>query len=281
MIARIIGALARAFLVVLFVTTPSLLLPTITQDSAEAVALVAIFAAVFTLVEYGSRYPSMVEFRFAAPFNRLRFAGLFVTVFLLSLIFRGMSQPDNLTEFVTLVGRLVGYVIDLPYSPVRLVMESFVPVVDNDALEVIRAAVGLSYVTALLMLAIFIVALHLNRWPSESHAFNVWVNMPLFEPTLGVDIVARLNRDAIINVVLGICLPFILPVVTRYGTGYFDPREIVSPQPLIWMVAFWAFLPASLIMRGIAMKRVATMIATLRQERADLAAQHGGDWQTI
>jgi len=266
--------------VVLFITTPSLLLPAVSQDSAEAVALVAIFAAAFTLVEYGSRYPSMIEFRFAAPFNRLRFAGLFVTVFLLSLVFRGVSEPNTLTEFVTLVGRLVGYVIDMPYSPVRMVLDGFEPVLDDASLELVRAAIGLSYVVALVMLAVFIVALHMNQWPSESHAFNVWVNMPLFEPTLGVDIVARLNRDALINILLGVLMPFILPVVVRYTGGQFDGSEVASPQPLIWMVAFWAFLPASLIMRGIAMKRVAAMIATLRRQRADLANQ-SGDWQMI
>ncbi len=276
MISRLIGATARAFLVVLFIATPSLLLPGITDDAGQVVALICIFGAVFTFVEYGSRYPSMIEFRFAAPFNRLRFAALFLTVFLISVVFRGTAQPTALTELVTLVGRLVGEVIDFPISPVRLMLNAMAPVLDHDRLNVMKAAVGLSYVISLVMLMGFIVALNMNRWPSERQAFNVWVNLPLFEPSVRDDVVARLKRDALVNIMLGMFLPFIVPVVMRFATDSFDPNDIMTPQPLIWMVTLWAFLPASIVMRGVAMMRVAAMIHDLRRQRA-LAAMR--EWQ--
>ena len=40
-------------------------------------------AAFLTFVESNSNFPSIMEFRDAPPFNRLRFASLFVTVLLL------------------------------------------------------------------------------------------------------------------------------------------------------------------------------------------------------
>lgn len=273
MISRIIGAVARAFLVVVFIATPSLLLPGITEDAGQVVALLCIFGATFTLVEYGSRYPSMVEFRFAAPFNRLRFAALFLTVFLISVVFRGMIYPTPLTEFITLSGRLVGEVIDFSVSPARLMLDSLQPVVRIENYGALKASVGLSYVISLVMLIVFILALNFNRWPSENQAFNVWVNLPLFEPSVRDDVVARLKRDALLNILLGFFLPFLVPAVMRSVTGTFDPTDIVSPQPLIWMVTLWAFLPASIVMRGVAMMRVAAMIQNLRRRRALAAMQ--------
>jgi hypothetical protein len=38
-----------------------------------------------------------------------------------------------------------------------------------------------------------------------------------------------------------------------------------SPQTLIWTMAAWSFLPASLFMRGIAMGRIADMIREKRR----------------
>lgn len=38
-----------------------------------------------------------------------------------------------------------------------------------------------------------------------------------------------------------------------------------DPQTLIWTISAWAFLPASMIMRGVAMGRVAEMIEEKRR----------------
>ena len=76
----------------------------------------------------------------------------------------------------------------------------------------------------------------------------------------------RLNRDARVNIALGLVLPFLIPVAVRAGSIVFDPIEFAASHTLIWTVAAWAFLPASLFMRGIAMRRVADMIAERRRK---------------
>ena len=91
MITRLPGAIVRAFLVVLLIASPALLLPGMTPDGKQIVALVAIFGAALTIFEYASAYPGLVEFRDAPPFNRIRFVSLFATVFLLTIIGRGPS----------------------------------------------------------------------------------------------------------------------------------------------------------------------------------------------
>jgi len=52
------------------------------------------------------------------------------------------------------------------------------------------------------------------------------------------------------------------------------------PQTLIWTLAAWAFLPASIIMRGIAMGKIADMIEEKRKRAyADAEAESNGGFQ--
>ena len=272
-ISQLSGAIARAFLVVLLIAMPSMMLPSISQDGALIVALIAVFAAIFTFVEYASSYPSLVEFRDAPPFNRMRFVSLFFTVFFLTLIARGQTDPTTLTQLCDAVGTLIGKSIDFPFSPVRLVVLMMPENTSAELLIQVRTAAGISYITSLMSLAAFLIALRLNSWPGRNGQFNVWVNLPTFDPTAGGDVVARLRRDGQINIILGFLLPFIIPAVVKLAADTFDPISMANPETLIWTMTAWAFLPASLFMRGIALGRVATMIQNQRQRayaKADL-----------
>ena len=122
MVSRMIGAVARAFLMVILIATPSILVPGVSQESGQIVTIVALFAAALTIFEYASTYPGLVEFRDAPPFNRIRFAALFATVFCLSVIVRGQTDYSTATQFMTAIGMLIGQAIDFPYSPVRFVV---------------------------------------------------------------------------------------------------------------------------------------------------------------
>jgi hypothetical protein len=121
-------------------------------------------------------------------------------------------------------------------------------------------------------MCLFVVLLRAGTWPTRGNVFNVWVNLPTFDPTSGPDIVARLERDGRINIALGFLLPFCIPAIARIVMGGVDPVTMTSPQTLIWTLAAWSFLPASLFMRGIAMFRVAQMIRRKRTENAVLPA---------
>ncbi len=264
MISRIPGAIVRAIMVVLLIATPSLLLPSMNPDGKQIVALVSIFAAALVIFEYASAYPGLVEFRDAPPFNRIRFVSLFVTVFLLTLILRGQVEPTALTDFVTAIGALIGFAIDFPYSPVRLVLLMLPEDTSQTHVIMVRTAAGMSYLISLLSLAIFLIVLRLRRWPTAHGTFNVWINLPTFDPTAGKDVVRRLERDARVNIALGFLLPFITPAAVQAASFLFGSVTLTNPQTLIWTVTAWAFLPASLFMRGIAMGRIAQMIAAKR-----------------
>jgi len=64
---------------------------------------------------------------------------------------------------------------------------------------------------------------------------------------------------------LGFLLPFLIPAIVKLATLLMDPITLADPQTLIWTISAWAFLPASLIMRGIAMLRIADMIEDKRR----------------
>ena len=255
----------RAFLVVVMIAAPSVLLVDSTVDSQQMVALVAIFAAALTFVEYNAVYPGIVEFRDAKPFNRVRFAMLFVTIFLLSVIERGRVEPTALTQLIEAIGHLIGAAMDFPYSPVRLVRLMMADGANPAHVDAVRTAAGMAYLISLISLAVFVMMLRVGSWPRPNTAFNVWVNLPTFEPSAGGDVVHRLNRDGRVNIALGFLLPFLIPAVVSVSSVGFQPLQLGSSQTLIWTITLWAFLPASLFMRGIALGRVAAMIRDKRR----------------
>ncbi|XDA98369.1 hypothetical protein AB1M95_00275 [Sulfitobacter sp. LCG007] len=274
MFARMSGAAMRGLLVALLIATPALLLPGVIADQSQIVVLVAVIASIMTFIEYNSNSPSIVEFRDAAPFNRLRFITLFLTVFLLTAIAKGRTDPTVMTENLTAIGTVIGSTIDFPYSPVRLVVLMLPIDVSLDTVHMVRTAAGISYIISLIALVAFILMVRGLGWPTRGNSFNVWVNLPLFDPTAGGDVLYRLQRDARLNIAMGFLLPFVIPAVVKGAALMIDPLALDNMQTLIWTISAWAFLPASMIMRGIAMNRIAELIEEKRRRTyADAADQ--------
>lgn len=264
-ITNVFAAGMRALLVWLLIATPSLILSEGATDGSQLVVFFAVLAAFFTFVEYYSSFPSIVEFRFAAPFNRHRFVTIFSIVALLSLVCKGVFSPTEATLTIKHWGDLLGNAIDVPYSPVRLVVLMLHDNASVELVEIVRTSAGLAYSISLLSLVIFVLLVRIAKWPSKTGAFNVWVNLPLFDPTAGGDVLVRLKRDANVNIIFGFLLPFLIPAVVKTATDLVGNLTLDDPQTLIWTISAWAFLPASMIMRGIAMGRVAEMIEEKRR----------------
>ncbi len=265
MIVKIAGATVRAVLVALMVATPSLMVPDPSGGSTEVIALVALCFGVFVFIEYASTYPSLLEFRDAPPFNRLRFLSLAVTVVLVSIVCRGVLLPDTMTEFVAAGAALVGQWLDIPYSPVRLFSLTLRTEADSAYNVLVLSIAGISYAISIVSILIFTVLLTATRWPSHRRPFNVWINLPTFDPTAGGDVVNQLRQDARVNASLGFLLPFLLPLAVYLVSVLYKPIALVTPQSLIWTVCAWSFLSTNMLMRGIAMARIAAMIQEKRR----------------
>lgn len=65
-------------------------------------------------------------------------------------------------------------------------------------------------------------------------AFNVRVNLPAFDPTADGDGMDRLDRDARVNIALGVLLPFLILAVVQAGSNGFEPLSFTLPQTVIW-----------------------------------------------
>ncbi|WP_415922235.1 hypothetical protein [Tateyamaria sp. SN6-1] len=272
------SALARAILVALLIATPALVVPDVSADTSQITVLIALIAAILTFIEYNAASPSIVEFRDAAPFNRLRFVALLVTVLSLSFIMKGKVDATPLTQALTSIGTIVGNSIDFPYSPVRMVVLMLPETAEQEVVQSVRTAAGMAYFTSLCAMTGFLFLVRILGWPMRHGAFNVWVNMPLFDPTAGGDVLHRLHRDARINIALGFLLPFMIPAVVKAAADLLNPITLDNPQTLIWTMTAWAFLPASMIMRGIAMHRIGEMI---REQRERAYANVDGGLQAV
>lgn len=267
-VSRLSGALFRAVLVMVVVVTPSVVLSDVSSDAKQMAALVALFAGLLTFVEYNADAPSLIEFRDAPPFNRVRLGMLFLTVLCLSVMESGRVEPTTLSDLMRAIGQLIGQSMDFPYSPVRLATLVLAEGATPAQIMAVRDAAGMAYMASLISLAVFVVLLKVGAWPMRDRVFNVWVNLPMFDPTAGPDVVERLERDGRLNIALGFLIPFIVPFVITLSSSGLNADSLTSSQTLIWAMTAWSFLPASLFMRGIAMGRIAEMIRDIRRSRS-------------
>ena len=247
--------------------------PKTVGDETALVALVALLGAAMTFFEYFAEYPSVVEFRYAAPYNRLRYLTVLAVVIVLALVLRSQAYPSQIPLLLIALARILGNLADFPYSPIRLALLSLPPDAPAIVVENLRVAAAVAYAISGLMVLVFFAMVHLGNWPRGNGGFNVWVNLPMFDPTQG-DVLSRLTRDARVNVMLGFILPFLIPAVVKGIWGAMDPSYLMAPQTLIWSVTLWACLPAVLMMRGIALGRVADMIGEKRRRAYAEAKAH-------
>ncbi len=256
----------RALLMAFLVAIPSLVLPGTSNDGAQTAALVALVAAVVTFAEYNSEYPTFLEFRNAPPFNRLRFLALFFCVWFASLLMasagRDPSLPSTLLENLSYSAASM---LDFPFSPVRLMSITFSDLPAWFDVEGTTRIASLLMLISIIALLLFWVHARFIFWPIRKRAFNFWINLPLFDPTSGKDVLFRLKRDAHFNLALGFLLPFLIPALLRIWVTTFDAAMLALPEILIWVLCAWAFLPLTLMMRGIALFRVAALIEEKRR----------------
>jgi hypothetical protein len=263
-LSRATAAAVRAFLVMILIVVPSVILSGIGTDTKQIVALVAIFGGALVFFEYNAVYPSLIEFRDGAPYNRIRFLMMLTVVVSLSIIVADQEESTTVSRLFHAIGLVIGASLDFPYSPVRLASYMLEDGATAGQIVQVKVAAGTAYLVSLFSLALFVIVLKLAGWPSTKSAFNVWVNLPTFEPTAGGDVVDRLVRDSHANLAVGFLLPFVIPAIVAVLTSGIPAETLTSPQTLIWTMSLWAYLPAALIMRAVAMARIADMIRIKR-----------------
>jgi hypothetical protein len=263
--SRAPGAAVRAVIVALLVALPQLLLGQGTGGAPQLVVLVALLAALFTFSEYRAQAPSLVEFRDARPTNRLLVVGLAGALLVGCALLRAGWDEALAVRSARWLGEAWARLLDLPWSPVHHLLSTLPPGADPRLVQVLFAVAAAAYGLSLLTIVLFAVAIRVQRWPGTP-AFNLWVNLPQFDPSVG-DVVQRLRQNALVNVSLGLMLPLIIPIVADVLRVGFEGPALRDPAALIWVVVAWAFVPAALAMRGLALHRLAHLIAAQRVRR--------------
>jgi hypothetical protein len=267
-LSQVVGGVARACVVVLVVSTPALMIPGTSAEGHEAATLLALGFGIFVAVEYAARAPSLVEFRDAPPFNRFRLLAFFVTLFLLSLVASAkFGEGSSLAIVASAFGLVAAALLDVPFGPLQVALAQLPPGLDPVLATKITAMTGLALLVLLTATIAFALLARLGHWPRRDRAFNLWINLPTFDPNGGGDVVSRLRRSAIANMILALAAPFVLPLLAALVAPHVGPERLGAPQVMVWGIALWMFIPLSLFMRGIAMVRIAAMIAQHRDRQ--------------
>ncbi len=267
MITRALGASGRALTVVLLAAAPGLLIPGVPEESTQFATLIAIFAGFLTLIEYSSPTPVLVEFRHAPPYNKIRLLALSTLIAIMTLFMIGASSYSAFPSKVYDLGIWLGSFVDLPYSPVRLMVIMLPDSMPGQAVDLMRAATSLAFVSGLLIVATIFAYFMFLGWPGRRKAFNVHTNLPMFDPTSGGDVVVRLRRGARINVFVGLTVPFIIPACLQIFGHAIDATNFTNMQTLVWLIALWVFLPINLCLRGLVMGLLVDLIEEKRRQR--------------
>ncbi|SDX96374.1 hypothetical protein SAMN05444336_11530 [Albimonas donghaensis] len=266
---RLQGAAARALAVLVCFSAPAVAMSFRGAEGEGADGVVASLvpaaaAALFVLLEYGARTPSMIDFRFAPPVNRLRFALICAVLGTVTLCEATSGPGGPAAPFANLASWL-----DFRFSPARMAAESLArPAArgpDPSALAAASAALVASAAATLAALGVILS----GRWPRDPERFNPWTNMPTFEPATEGEASARLRRLGAQVVVTALALPIALLVVGRAATTMVDADAFLSPLALTWSATIWAATPGMLVVRGAAILRLARLAE--RAERAGRA----------
>jgi hypothetical protein len=250
-LTQLVGAIARALIAVVVIATPSLLIPGTTPEGTQVVTLVALALGVFVGMEYAATYPGLVEFRDAPPFNRVRILTLFLDVVPAEprrqCFARRGVQPCVDRQRLRPSRRHGARFPVQPGSDDRLAPAPGAGPVHGQPDQGHGRDCDAGDAVSIFCFALLI---RLNQWPNRGSSFNVWINLPTFDPTTGGDVVKRLRRDSLVNVILGVFAPFVLPVVAVVAANHIEINVLSSPHALVWGITLWMFIPLSMLMRG-------------------------------
>ncbi|GLQ35437.1 hypothetical protein GCM10007939_17200 [Amylibacter marinus] len=264
MLLRLLGATIRAGLVFLTILMPTAMLTSGFGDISLFSIVLAVFASSVIFAEYLVEVPAVLEFRYASPYNRLRFL---VVITLTLVVARGVRDGLVLQEVSGVLGWLEamsGRMFSGWLSPVDLL---------DQAMNYGTGAVGHNMhniASFALLVSIFSccfigVWLWTGPWPLSQDGFNLWPNMPSFSVRAGQRAAVSMSRIAILSFTLAISLPFILPFFIGFGRVYLGLDYSNSPLTSFWIVFFWAVIPAMALVRTIALLKLAFLAENLRK----------------
>jgi hypothetical protein len=266
-VQRLSGGLLRALIVLFALISPAVLVPAVSSTAREISAVIGAIAGLCVFFEYAARNPGLIDFRFAPPYNRARFSVFTAVLFMMIFFVRAQDGRDDFSGQILMASINIGMRFDFPLSPVQMFATTLgdpaVPEL-SEMLEMLRGAAALSFVTAGTGTLFFGVLFWITPWPADREDFNLWVNLPTLETAFGVEVERRLFRVAAGMILAGIGAPYASIALTSLAVGRFDPPMLLDPLPLVWAMTIWATAPMYLLLRGLAIAKIAWLIRRAR-----------------
>ena len=263
---RLFGAIIRGLWVVIVVTIPALLLPSVSQEAVEFSLIIGGIIGVFTIFEYGSNTPGFVDFRFAPPYNRFRAFTIGMQVVCLTLVARSVELGLNDSAILDWAQQAAVF-LDFEFSPVAMAIDAALmnaQFSDTTAILLVYT-ITTSFVIGVGMTILFAMLLWLFSWPRDRENFNLWKNLPTFQPTDDTSTPKRLRRDAYFNIVLGIVLIYTLPLIPTYGFDWLTVDLFENNQAMVWATTLWVFISTSVLARALAMLKIAWILGRVQE----------------
>lgn len=216
----------------------------------------------FTFFEYGSSTPGFVDFRYAPPYNRFRAFTIASQILAITLVCRAVEL--GLSDAVIVDwARQAAQMLDFQFSPVAMAIDAILAdskFSDTTAILLVYC-ITVSFVVGIGLTVLFSLIIWVFPWPRDRENFNLWANLPTFQPKDGANIPRRLRRDAYFNFVLGIVLIYALPLLPTVGLNWLTVDIFENNQATVWAATLWVFIATSLIARAIAMLKIARILS--------------------
>ncbi len=256
MFLRLTGATVRAVCVACLIMLPAFLLSGVSQSSMEFTRILATIASVFVIYEYGFSSPSLIEFRSAAPYNRIRFFLLVALVLAPTFIIGYALAGVEMTGFIPAIANKGLVILDFIYSPFMGVAKILSG--DNESLQAaIAQAVAFNTVVMLACVIAFSVAIYINLWRFGGVDFNMWQNMPTYKSYEHQSLQERLMNSAFSSLVIACLVPLLGPTLAEFIMTSFSENGRLAPIMTIWAIAFWSFVQGAFLLRAAALAKIA------------------------
>ncbi len=261
---RLSGGILRALIVLLALFAPAVLVPGVSSCARGICAVIGAIAGLCVFFEYAARNPGLIDFRFAPPYNRARFAVFTAILFMMIFFVRAQDGRDDFSGQILSASLNIGQRFDFHMSPVAMagamLGDPAVPLMS----ALLRGAAALSFVTAATGTLFFGLLFWVTPWPQGRETFNLWINLPTLETAYGAEVERRLFRLAFGMIVAGLGAPYALLALASRAGGVFDPTALLDPLALVWGATLWASAPMYLLLRGLAIAKIAWLIRRAR-----------------
>ena len=259
MLARFNFALLRGFLVAAFVLSFSVLIEQSGTAEGDLFYLtLALTLGALICLEYSFETPSITEFRFAPPYNRLRLLIACVVAFLLSENQFSTIVPGF--EFVSYFEEtnLNAWPSPVYYANIALGQDG------EGANAWLHSATGGAAIVGCLVVLVCAAILWVSLWPLSPSGFNLWENMPNFHPKSGGKASDQIMVDALFYFLFFFILPYSIAFIGFAMRVYLGFDFSNAPIFSFWFLFAFLTLPLFSLFKSLALVKICILAEKLR-----------------